>query len=67
MAEKIDKYPSCQKDYVKGGIPSKIYKPEKDATILSGNEAMLQSDSVKSPDDMTKKAQEEIKAHRMPL
>ena len=53
-----EKNSSCQKDYVEGGI---TYKPKSDATVLSGN------DSVKSPDDMNKKAQEEIKAHQMPL
>lgn len=56
-----EKNSSCQKDYIEGGIPPEIYKPKKDATVLSGN------DSVKSPDDMNKKAQEEIKAHQMPL
>ena len=58
MTEKMDKYPPCQTDYIEVGI---TYKPKSDATVLSGN------DSVKSPDDMNKKAQEEIKAHQMPL
>ena len=56
-----EKNSSCQKDYVEGGI---TYNPESVATVLSN--CSVQSDSVKSPDDMNKKAQDEIKALQMP-
>ena len=83
MATMSSECPNCHKDYIKENSWPALYKCKVCGTVFCDNcsvnlicpkckaapdkVAIIQSDSLKTPDDMMKKAVAEAKARQIPL